>query len=89
MRPVSMRLMSSMSLTMESRCRALAPILFRPSRVRGEMPSSRSMMLSRPMMALMGVRISWLIRDRNWDLARLALSAASAEATARFLAPWV
>ncbi len=30
-----------------------------------------------PIMAFMGVRISWLIRDKNSPLARLACSAAS------------
>ena len=30
------------------------------------------------MIAFIGVRISWLIWERNWDFARLALSAVSA-----------
>ena len=42
---------------MDSRWRALAPILFSSSLVRGEMLSSRRAMASMPMIALIGVRI--------------------------------
>ena len=86
-RPDSMRLMSRMSLISPSRCRALSPIFSRYSRVWGRRVSSFRARLFRPMMAFMGVRISWLMLDRKAVLALLACSAAaSASASARFLA---
>ena len=85
--PDSIRLMSRMSLMSPSRCRALPPIFSRYSRVRSEMAGSLRARLLRPMMAFMGVRISWLMFERKAVFALLASSAASsASLRAWFLA---
>ena len=68
---------------------ALALIFSSSSLVCGEMLSSRKARLSRPMIALIGVLISWLICERNWDFARLAFWASLAEAMARFFSLWL
>ena len=77
MRPDSMRDMSRMSLMRPSRWRAEEPMRSRCWRVLAEMSGSLRAMLSSPMMAFMGVRISWLMLERKTVLARLASSAAA------------
>ena len=59
---------------MESRCAAAASILLRRSICRGLDAAARIRWVS-PMIAFMGVRISWLMLARKALLARLALSA--------------
>ena len=76
-RPDSMRLISRMSLMMLSRCCAERPIFCRCSRVSGEMPGSFRAMRSRPMMAFIGVRISWLMLERKAVFALFAWLASS------------
>ena len=70
-----MRLMSSMSLMSPSRCFALPSIFCRYSRVVSDRVSSLIARLPSPMIAFIGVRISWLMFDRKAVLALLAPSA--------------
>ena len=67
---------SRMSLISRSKDSLDSATTFKKSRCRGaRLPCSTSSVM--PMMAFMGVRISWLILARNALLARLAASAAS------------
>ena len=85
--PDSMRDMSRISLIMLKRCWADTPIFSRCSLVFCGISGSLKAILSRPMMAFIGVRISWLILERKEVLALLASSAAaSASPSARFWA---
>ena len=85
--PDSMRDISSISLMMPSRCSADVLLFLRYSFTLSDAVGSFMAMLFKPMMAFMGVRISWLMLDRNVVLALLASSAmVSASARASFLA---
>ena len=77
MRPDSIRDMSRMSLIRFRRCSAEDPICSRYSLVSSGVSGSCRAMLSRPMIAFIGVRISWLMLDRNAVFARFASSAAA------------
>ena len=67
-----------------NRCFALPPIFSRYSRVRSGRSGSLSAMLSRPIIAFIGVRISWLMELRNEVLAAFAsFACASASLRAR------
>lgn len=85
--PLSMRLMSSTSLIRLGRC-SLEVLIFRryslTSSLLSRCVSAREV---KPMMAFMGVRMSWDMLLRNWVFARLACSAAvsAVESTSFFL----
>ena len=77
---------SRMLLMFSSRFRPLPRMSFRQASFsRGS--SCRRAISDRPRMALRGVRISWLMLARNWLLAWLAASAASA-LTLAFSSSW-
>ena len=69
--------MSSTSLISISRCLEEKVILDRQSSTRAGSSTEAAAMVVMPIMAFKGVRISWLIRDKNSLLAVLACSAAS------------
>ena len=70
----------------DSRCFALPAIFVRYSLVLSESPGSFNAMLSRPMMAFIGVLISWLMELKNAVFATFACSASwSAFASISFL----
>ena len=75
--PLSILLMSSTSLMRLRRCWPEADIFRVYSRTFSGWSTSRSIRAVKPMMAFMGVRISWDILARKWLLASLALLAAS------------
>ena len=82
-RPLSILLMSSTSLMRESRWRLDEAIFRRESRTRSGSSAWAAASAVIPTMPFMGVRISWLIWERNCDLAafaRLASSKASLRA---------
>src|SRR5581483_3833324 len=83
--PASIFEKSRMSLMIDSRCCPLARMVSAHSRWRSDISvsASRSVM---PMIAFIGVRISWLMLATNSLLARLATRAASAASFARRLA---
>ena len=72
--------MSRMSLIKESRNREEIPIFERQSATCSSSPMAWAAMALIPMMAFMGVRISWLMRERKSDLAAFACSAATSAA---------
>ena len=69
--------MSSTSLMSISRCLEEKLIFCRQSSTREASPAEAAAMVVMPMMALRGVRISWLMRERKSLLAELARSAVS------------
>ena len=73
--PLSMRLMSRMSLIRDRRNRPETSSLARQSAAAAGSSSCWNARVAMPRMAFMGVRISWLIRERNSLLAALACSA--------------
>jgi hypothetical protein len=73
-RPASMRAMSRTSLIRSSKCSPALRIWSTDSTC-GSLSSSICMTWANPRTALSGVRSSWLMRDRNSLLARLARSA--------------
>ena len=75
--PDSIRLISRISLISPSKCLALSPIFSKHSLVSGSRFVFLSARLSRPIMAFIGVRISWLILDKKAVFALFACSAAS------------
>ena len=74
--PLSIFEMSSTSLMRLSRWSDAAPIFRRLSSVLSASSVCSFAICSMPMMAFIGVRISWLMRERNSDFAWLAASAA-------------
>ena len=68
---------------MPSSSREATEILSRQSRTRAGSPACRSAMAAMPMMAFMGVRMSWDMAERKLLLARLACSAAASESLSR------
>ena len=78
--PLSIRLISRISLISDSRKREEMPILEMQSATCSSSPMCWAAMVLIPMIAFMGVRISWLMRERKSDLAALACSAATSAA---------
>ena len=75
--PLSIRLISRISLINDNRNREEMPILEIQSSTCSSSPMDWAAMVLMPMMAFMGVLISWLIRERKSLLAALACSAAT------------
>ena len=75
--PDSMRLMSSTSLMRESRWLEELMIFLRYSCTRSRLSMFVSASVVKPIMAFMGVRMSWDMLERKSVLARLAAFAAS------------
>ena len=79
--PLSIRLMSRISLIRDSRCSLEVEILARYSFTFSWLSTWEAAREVNPMMAFMGVRISWDMLFRNVVLAELALSARSKAAS--------
>ena len=81
--PLSILLMSSMSLISDSRCSEDSVTFSKHSRTLASSPILSSAMAVMPMMPFMGVRISCDMRDRKSVLARLACCASAKARSAR------
>ena len=77
MRPLSIFAMSSMSFISPNKCRLEEVIFPRHLAITSGSPVLLLAMAVMPTMPFKGVRISWLMLERNWLFARLASSAAS------------